>query len=379
MIPLSTRGKALNIAHPIVGVFKRSSFDKNIAYVASAVDPLITTPHTACELFTKDIGPFSPGSSSPCVYDIPALDHLTDGDIISINESGMINTLFRTGSHHNAIFITDRCNSNCLMCSQPPKNVDDLDYFHRINSSLVKLIPKDTEILGITGGEPTILGSRLLDLLNLLYKELPNTGIHMLSNGRIFSQKKYAFDISEANENLIIGIPIYSDNYLDHDFIVQARNAFSQTIVGLHNLARFGVPVEIRIVLHKLTYKRLPQIANFIYKNLPFVTNIAFMGLEYIGYTSFNHDKLWIEPSQYMNELEEAILFLDDTGMNVTIYNLQLCLLRKTLWQYSVKSISDWKRDYLDECSKCQVLTNCGGIFSTSKILSKEIKAIAQV
>lgn len=120
----------------------------------------------------------------------------------------------------------------------------------------------------------------------------------------------------------------------------------------------------------------MPQLAKFIYKNFPFAEHIAFMGLEYIGYTPFNDDKLWIEPCEYMDQLEQATMFLDTVGMNISIYNLQHCLLRPSLWRFSRKSISDWKRDYVKECLNCTKLADCGGVFATSKKLSEKIKAI---
>ncbi len=52
------------------------------------------------------------------------------------------------------------------------------------------------------------------------------------------------------------------------------------------------------------------------------------------------------------------------------------CLLEESLWNFSVKSISDWKRDYLEECARCDVLEKCGGVFATSKMLNSSIKAI---
>ena len=141
-------------------------------------------------------------------------------------------------------------------------------------------------------------------------------------------------------------------------------------------MARNNQRIEIRIVLHKQTYKRLPSLAKFIYMNLPFVEHIAFMGLEYTGYTPRNSNLLWMEPSEYSNELEEAVSYLDSMDMNVSIYNLQLCLLKPTLWRFARRSISDWKREYLDECNNCNLLKECGGIFATSQKHSNEIKAI---
>jgi hypothetical protein len=55
-----------------------------------------------------------------CVTRIPSLDHLEDGDIVAIGVDGNIRTVYRVNSYYNTILATERCNSNCLMCSQPP-------------------------------------------------------------------------------------------------------------------------------------------------------------------------------------------------------------------------------------------------------------------
>ena len=49
------------------------------------------------------------------------------------------------------------------------------------------------------------------------------------------------------------------------------------------------------------------------------------------------------------------------------IYNHQLCVLDQQLWPYAVRSISDWKNDYLDICRRCAVQDRCGGVFTTSR------------
>ncbi|WP_229717782.1 His-Xaa-Ser system radical SAM maturase HxsC [Parapedobacter defluvii] len=310
---------------------------------------------------------------------IPSLKDFGIGDILLISPNGTISSLFREQSAHNTLFITDRCNSNCLMCSQPPKNTDDLDYFFEINSQLIRMLPPDLKELGITGGEPTILGSRFITLLELITEYLPNTAIHILTNGRSFAWKNVAQAIQKVcNPNLVFGIPLYSDYYQQHDYIVQAKGAFNQTILGFHNMARYGQRLELRIVLHKQTYKRLPSLAKYIFMNLPFVEHIALMGLEYTGYTPKNSDLLWMEPSEYADELEEAVSFLDGMGLAVSIYNLQLCLLKPSLWKFARKSISDWKQEYLNECSRCSLVAECGGVFATSKKHSGKIKAIAK-
>jgi His-Xaa-Ser system radical SAM maturase HxsC len=298
------------------------------------------------------------------VYDLKSLDHLEEGDIVGIGVDGNINTLYRVNSMHNTLLATERCNSNCLMCSQPPKDRDDIPMLYSIHSKLIPMIPKECIQLGISGGEPTLMGELFFDLLNQTKIHLPKTEIHVLTNGRTFAWNEYAEKLNDLlHRKVMLGIPLYSDDYLTHDHIVQAENAFYQTIQGIHNLARYNIRIEIRVVLHKLSVKRLKQLARYIYHNLPFVEHIAFMGLEYTGYTPYNIDKLWIDPFDYQQELSDAVLFLARKGMRVSIYNSTLCTLPESLWEFSRKSISDWKNEYLDECEKCNKLDECGGLF----------------
>jgi His-Xaa-Ser system radical SAM maturase HxsC len=299
------------------------------------------------------------------VFKIPTLDHLTDGDIVSVGNDGNINTLYRVNSFHNTLLATERCNSNCLMCSQPPRDKNDIPIHYEIHKKLIPLIPKDCFELGISGGEPTLMGDLFFDLLSQIKTELPDTEIHLLTNGRSFAWNHMAERLGELDyRRLMLGIPVYADYYQVHDYIVQAENAFYQTILGLHNLARYNQRLEVRVVLHKQSIPRLTRLAKYIYKNLPFVEHVTFMGLEYVGYTPHNIDKLWIDPYDYQEELGEAVEFLAGQGMHVSIYNTPLCVLPERLWKFARKSISDWKNDYLPECSSCTKLDDCGGLFT---------------
>jgi hypothetical protein len=135
--------------------------------------------------------------------------------------------------------------------------------------------------------------------------------------------------------------------------------------------------VEIRVVLHALTIPRLRHLAEFIYRNCTFVEHIALMGLEHIGYTPRNMGSLWIDPIDYQDELERTAEFLATRGLEISIYNLPLCILRKSLWKYSKKSISDWKNTFLDECLDCDVRDRCGGFFQwNTTFRSRGISAI---
>lgn len=273
-------------------------------------------------------------------------------------------------SNDNALFVTGQCNNRCLMCCQPPVKHDDIDFFYEKNISLIDSAPIELPTIGITGGEPTLLDDRLFDLIAYIRKRLPNTHIQILSNGRRFADGSYAEHLAQVSEGMVIvGVPFHSDSPIIHDRIAGAENSYNQTLIGLYNLAANNVDIELRVVLTKQNYQRLPQMARFISKNLAFVSTVAFMAMEDIGYTIKNRDLIWIEPQDYILQLRQAVIYLSQLEFDVSIFNLPLCLLPKTLRPFAKQSISDWKNKFLPLCNTCVAKSECCGFFSTSKTI----------
>lgn len=313
---------------------------------------------------------------SECVVDnVGNISELHDNDIITIYPDGKINIIYDSNSHHNAVFITERCNSNCIMCPQPPVKQEE-DKFD-LNLKFISLIDKKTKSIGITGGEPTLIGEKLFDILRAIYHRIPDASINLLSNGVKFENYQYAKKFTQAiKQEIIVDIPLYSDIDTIHNSIVRT-NSFYRTIKGIYNLAKFNMKIGIRVVIHRMNYERLPELAEFIYSNFPFVYHVAFMQMEPIGYAKDNLNDLWIDPLDYTNELEKAIINLRNRDIHVSIYNTQLCILPEKLKRYAVQSITDWKNIYLAECEKCILKEKCPGFFMSSKeIHSRGISAI---
>jgi His-Xaa-Ser system radical SAM maturase HxsC len=366
---LHSIGRARALEEPIIG---RVTTDELPAYEARRDSVLMwrkLTPPVDTSGYMAVMTPAKAPAwdiTAPLLHSISGFDYLSNGDVVYISPTGFVRTLYRRDSPHNFILATDQCNSFCLMCSQPPKQVNDFD---RINEHLrlIDLIDHETAELGITGGEPTLFKDEFLRIIEYCRDKLPNTALHVLTNGRLFYYREFARKLGEiAHPDLMLGIPLYSDVDSEHDYVVQAKGAFEETVLGLQNLGRYNVPVEIRVVIHKQTYCRLPRLAEFISRNFPFAAHVALMGMEMFGFVHKNFDELWIDPYDYQAELLEATEILFLSGLNTSIYNHQLCVLDKGLWSFARKSISDWKNIYLSECEQCALREECGGLFQSA-------------
>jgi len=260
------------------------------------------------------------------------------------------------------------------MCPQPGKiRTNELSF-----ALEVLLMAKYVDIITVTGGEPTCLWDEFKIFLIEAMKKFPNATVEILTNGYVFHDYKKVKELSDIQiEKLNLAIPLYSDNTYDHDRIVCKKGAFRNTIESLYNLARINCSIEIRNVVSSYNYKRLAKWAEFLSKNIVFTKHIAIMQLEFEGRANKNQKNLWISPNEYENELFSCVQIIKNSGIPFSLYNYQLCLIKDKLRQYCAKSISEWKRVYLDTCESCKLKTYCGGIFvSTRHIIGKMIKSI---
>src|SRR5262249_10264472 len=191
------------------------------------------------------------------IHALSKFEYLADGDILGFHsDSKRFRTLYRRSSAHNSFLVTERCNHCCLMCSQPPRDVDDSWILREIRAAL-PLVDHHTRSLGFTGGEPLLDWRDFMMVLRDFRGLLPQTAIHVLSNGRAFaSTEVVAAWAGIQHPNLTVGIPIYSAVDIVHDYVVQAKGAFDETILGILKLKDKGQRVEVRVVLHAITAPR---------------------------------------------------------------------------------------------------------------------------
>lgn len=295
-----------------------------------------------------------------------SIEEIEENAIVKIDFNTLYFT-FRPSSNDHTLFLTSKCNHYCLMCSEPPKLEDEPDLVLD-TLKIIDLIDTNLNVIGISGGEPTLLGNDFIKILKKIREKLPKTIIRVLTNGRAFHNENFTKQVSLiSNGYLVLEIPLYHSYYAKHDYIVQSKNAFFETIEGFYRCAQYNISTEVRIVISKQNYNDLSNLIYFIYRNIPFVDHIALMGLEYIGFAINNFKEIHISPLEYQSNLYQAVLDCYNYSLPISIYNLPLCLLHNQIKNYAKQSISDWKNEYSEICSNCIDKNNCSGMFSSTK------------
>lgn len=197
--------KSFNIEEDVVGriTFRKKIFNrsKEIWVSKDASNPIFgyAATITTNENIVSNGKPY-------CV--VNSIEGFNEGDVVVINKRGEIVFVYEVKSNHNAIMATERCNHRCIMCPQPPilQEKDKTPF----NLKLISLFDKSTQEIGITGGEPTLIGDNLFILINHIKKELPKTAISILSNGVKFADKEYAMKLAKCkHHDLQIDIPLF--------------------------------------------------------------------------------------------------------------------------------------------------------------------------
>ncbi len=317
----------------------------------------------------KNILPLTRDRSRFEVLEIALLDEGADlalGDVVAATESQRaFHVLYRESDQHHTVFVTNRCNSYCLMCSQPPTKHED-KWLIQEGIDVARHIRKPPPIIGFSGGEPLLEAPGFRAVLDRFLSVHPETWAEVLTNGRKFADPEVARQVLEGLPRKVSWmIPLYGHADLVHDYVVQSPGAFDETISGLLVLHEYHQVIQIRAVLVEPVLENLLQLCEFIAKNLPFVSDVALMGCEPTGFALANRDICEVDYERWGDVIAAAVKRLVDAGIRPVVMNIPLCLLPNQLWIYAAKSISDWKRVFDTECAECGVRDQCCGLFAS--------------
>lgn len=296
------------------------------------------------------------------------LEDLMDYDVVLIETGGVARVLFAANSNSNTLFVTGRCNSNCIMCPNGDAvNKSSVIHTPGYLTQIINYIPSDAGHLTITGGEPFLLKYGFFELMDCFNKHLPGTKLLLLTNGRALANRAFAGEFTDRATKLWrTAIPLHAADAALHDAVSRSDGSFRQTMAGLRNIADSLSEVEIRVVVSLFNYKSMEEIARMILRDIPRVTQVNFVGLEMMGNAVQNADSVWIDYRTAFLFIRPAIHLLIERGVDLSLYNFPLCAVDAPYWSLCARSISDYKVRFEEACLHCAVKGVCGGIFSST-------------
>ena len=222
------------------------------------------------------------------------------GDVVAITPGrGEVQVLYRSSDAHHTVFLTNRCNNQCVMCSQPPTSHDD-GWLIEEAKQIAAHIGGAPSVLGFTGGEPLLLKKGLTDIFKTFCQCLPETQFEVLTNGRLLSDAELSKQVlSGLPDRISWMVPLYGHADFLHDAVVRAPGAFDETVGGLLNLHSYGQRIQLRVVLISPVLEILPDLCRFVTINLPFVREVALMGCEPTGFALANRASCEVDIRKY--------------------------------------------------------------------------------
>jgi len=280
------------------------------------------------------------------------------------------------------ICIWNKCNSRCLMCSNPSdfqagdpyKNYGIDSLKERI--SRIKLI--DDKII-LTGGEPTIHPD-FLKLLSFIRKKFPPTTIELDTNGRRFCYSSFAKKVLSFN-NINIYTSLHGFNAKTHDAITRTPGSFLQTVEGIKNILKYkhlGLnELELRIIITKLTYQYIEKILKFIKEKFPQVNRIVVIFMEMEGQAGDNLKIVGLTHSQFQKFIPKIAKWIPKFK-EFRFYHFPLCTIDYSLWKYAWRTLPNHEVTFLPKCKNCLYKKYCLGIHKEyiKKVGVKEFKPI---
>ena len=267
------------------------------------------------------------------------------------------------------------CNNNCSFCVQGHKK----KFGNKESGELRRHIKKSAEdgCKGIvfTGGEPTIRP----DILELV-KYAKESGFELIqiqSNGRRFAYVDFCKQIISAGANEFS--PALHGHIPElHDYLTNAKGAFSQTVRGIINLKKLNQRIITNTVITKSNYRHLPDIARLLVKLKVDQFQLAFVHA--LGNAAENFDSVVPRKSLIEPYVKKALDIGIKAGIRVMTEGIPYCFMKGYEKYIAEEIIPDTKiydldnviEDYsklrMDEgkkrgpnCKKCKYFKKCEG------------------
>ena len=258
------------------------------------------------------------------------------------------------------IFLTGKCNQNCLFCSAGGMDKT------RPAASVKRAIGTGKRTVSIEGGEPTL--SKDLVKWVKYARSRGAEDVILCSNGIRLNDAAYVRSLTEAGVTLFnINLPSHIERLFD--LMTQTKGQLSKRLSGLRTLieAAGGRNLRLTFVITSLNYKTMKDYAKFIHKNFPEIFYIEFNLVKVLGYAA---KRRYLVPklSELDHYLPETLKYCEAAGMKIITDGIPLCHLKG----YEHLAIDPFKLvtshdSFLKEklkppkCGGCSLGTICAG------------------
>lgn len=155
-----------------------------------------------------------------------------------------------------------RCNNDCRFCVQGPAK--RLRHGDRSTEDVRRLLAEGRahcDSVVLTGGEVTI--RRDLPTLVEVARDLGYRTIQLQTNGRILGSMAAARRLKDAGITEV-SPALHGPTAAIHDGLTRRPGSFRQTVRGIRNARRLGLPVIVNSVITRQNHRHLPALARLL-------------------------------------------------------------------------------------------------------------------
>lgn len=250
------------------------------------------------------------------------------------------------------IFVGNRCNQDCLFCSEAPED-------RTMNDEQIHAIIKSRpDTISFEGGEPT-----LAKHLPSYVRQAKDGGIRdiiLCTNGIRLANPNYVKELCDA------GITLFNINFPSHqekifDFLTQTKKQLHQRLKAIRTLIDVagGKKARLNFIVNRLNFLLLEGYVHFVHKTFPEIFYIEFNLIKVLGYV---RRRTYLVPrlADVAPRLNNAMQIARSLGLSFISDGFPLCVLNG----YEHHAIDVYKKVfgdnlYMSEKKKSPVCRDC--------------------
>ena len=222
------------------------------------------------------------------------------------------------------IKITFRCNNLCSFCAQGHKR--DL-YRDRTPKMVAKELKKAYAdgVRGVvfTGGEPS-LHPAILEFAACA-KKTGFTSIQLQTNGRTMAIPGFCKELLRAGVTEL-GPSLHGAKAATHDALTGSAGSFTQSVTGIANAVKTGLPVITNTVITSANYRELPALAALLIKLG--VRQYQFAFIHIVGTAAENKKRLVPRKTAVMPYVRKGLAYGLKLGIPCYTEAIPFCLMK---------------------------------------------------